>query len=435
MKYLSWKRMHFPEHRQIFVRLNKNTKISPVANERRRLRLNMRRLFNWIAGGLQNASDLPNSPADGDFTLAVTEISESRRFFIGLFAAGMFLLIFQSAFVEKSYCGNAVSISASDESQKDESVDSTMQSLIKALRQGDSDERQRAAIALSTSGNASAVEPLIQALNDKDDFVRDFAVRGLGNLHDPRAVEPLIKALGDKNLLVKRSAARALGAIGDPRAVEPLIKALDDDDVLVKRSAIRALGNLRDLKAIDPLINSLGESDVYLSNAAATALVDAGDLAIPRLVASLADWTLGPKAAEVLQTLGWKPSSSEEKVRFDVAQRNRQALLAQWEIAQKILLDDASSDNIRQVQNAVFAFISIGRDQIIGDLIKLLAEKGDGKMAKAYSDCGNASLAEAARSWAKNHGVDLNSFQNESIVVEWGKMGSSQTASETLSSL
>jgi HEAT repeat protein len=392
----------------------------------------MRRRSNRIAGELKITSISSHPHPPGGLPFAVTENRKSLRFFIGIFAAGMSLLFFQSGLIERSYCSSAIRVSPSEANEK---ADPKTQDLIKALHEGDSDERQRAAIALSTSGNASAVEPLIQALSDKDDFVRDFSVRALGSIGDPRAVEPLIKALRDKNILVQRSAARALGSIGDPRAVEPLIKALDDEDVLVRRSAARALGNLRDTKAIDPLIKSLSDSDGYISHAAATALTDIGSLAVPKLVTSLADWTLGPRVAEVLQNLGWKPSSDEERVRFDVAQRNRQALLDQWEVSRKVLMNDADSGNIRQTQNAAFALISIGRDEVVDDLVKILTEKGDGKMAKAYSDCGNASLAEAARNWAKNHGEDLNNFQNEGTVVKWSKMSPAQNAEETLSSL
>jgi HEAT repeat protein len=357
---------------------------------------------------------------------------EIRRIFTGLSVTGMALLISQGIWVEKSYCKNVPSISLSEQNEK---VDPKIQDIIKALQEGNADERQRAAIALSTSQNASAVEPLIKALEDKDDFVRDFAVRALGSLGDPRAVEPLIKSLDDKSILVQRSAARALGSIGDPKAVEPLIKAMNNKDILVRRSAARALGNIRDPRAIDPLIKALGDDDIYISNAAGVALTDIGSTAIPRLVDSLADWTIGPRAAEVLKSLNWQPSSDEDRVRFDVAQRNKQALLDNWDIAQKILIKDANSENIRQVQNAAFALIAIGRDEIVDELIRILREKGNGKMAKAYSDCGNASLAEAARDWAKNHGEDLDKAENEGLIVEWGKMSSSQIADETFSSL
>jgi HEAT repeat protein len=379
------------------------------------------RPLNQIEGGLQGTS-AENELASG-YRNTAKKILKIAFLFTGFSVAGTALLFFQVMLCSQLYSQNNTAVTRPEQQH---SPDPKLQEIITTLQKGNSDERQRAAIALSTEGDASAVEPLIKALDDSDDFVRDFSVRALGSLRDSRAVEPLIKALDDKSLLVRRSAATALGSIGDSRAVKPLVKALDDNNPLMRRSAARALGSVGDPSAVDALIRILGDDDIYISNAAAVALAKIGSSAIPRLAGGLADWTTGPKVAEVLENLGWQPSSDEEKVRFDVARRNRRALLEQWEIARRILINDANSENSRQVRNAVFALIGIGRDDVLNDLARILRERGDGEMARVFSGCGNAFLAEAAQSWVKDHRADLDGGTAKDSAVEWGKLDSSQ---------
>jgi HEAT repeat protein len=300
--------------------------------------------------------------------------------------------------------------------------------LIHKLQDGDVDERQRAAIALGTEKNPSAVEPLIKALSDEDEFVRDFAVKALGNIGDPRALAPLIAALSDENVLVRRSAATALGNLGDPKALEPLLDALKSGQYMVRRAAARALGTLGDPGAIDALIGALGDDDPYIRNSAVVALARIGQPALPKLIDALGNWTIGPYAAEALGNQGWKPSSDQERIRFDVARRNKQALLDNWQTARKVLMEDANGENSILAQNAVFALIGIGRDEIIEELVRILDEKGNAVMAKAYQNCGNGSLLEAARAWAAKHGEEQIGQQDEGVLVEWGGMNSSQIA-------
>ena len=300
--------------------------------------------------------------------------------------------------------------------------------LIQKLQNGDVDERQRAAIALGTGKDRSAVEPLIKALGDKDEFVRDFAVKALGNIGDSRALAPLVAALRDENVLVRRSAATALGNLGDPKALEPLLEALKNGQYMVRRAAARALGTLGDPGAVDALIGVLGDDDPYIRNSAVVALAKIGQPALPKLIDALANWAIGPYAAEALNNQGWKPSSDQERIRFDVARRNKQALLDDWQTAKKVLMEDANSENSIRAQNAVFALIGIGKDEVVGELVRILNEKGNAAMAKAFVNCGNQGLNEAGRAWAEKHGEKEVGQENGGALVEWGGMDSSQIA-------
>ncbi len=335
-------------------------------------------------------------------------------------AAGIFVYMSHAVFMKELYCMNLSAISPSG---SDAQGEQKLQDLIASLQEGNSYDRQRAAIALGAMGEAKSVEPLIKALADEDNFVRDFAARALGNIGDSRAVAPLIKALDDENLLVRRSAALALGILGDPGAVDPLIKALDSEDYMVQRAAAKALGDLGDPGAVDPLIKELGSEDIYIQNGAAIALAHLDGIALPKLVRVLADWKIGPRVAGILKDSGWQSSSIEDKVRYDVAMRNKQSLLDNWDIVKEVLINDTNSENNRVVQNAVFALIGIGRDEVINELVGILDKKGNAEMARAFLDCGNHYLFEAARNWAKKHGSEIMK-EDENPIVEWGGMKS-----------
>jgi HEAT repeat protein len=306
-----------------------------------------------------------------------------------------------------------------------EELDQRNYDLITALREGDADDRQRAAIAMGTSGDAQFVEPLAEALNnDEDDFVRSFAATSLGNIGDPKAVDPLIKALSDRHLLVRRSAAKALGSLGDQRAFDPLIRALNNEHYMVRRAAALALGSLADARAVKPLIGILRDEDIYIRIGAAIALMDIGESAIPPLVNVLSDWTIGPRVVEILEDLHWQPSSDRERVWFEVATRNKKSLLEDWETTRRVLVDDANSEDRHKVQNAVFALIGIGQDEVVDALVSLLGKKGNLEIASAFLDCGNNYLHQAARKWLEKQNCALE--QRHGIPkVEWGQMKSS----------
>jgi HEAT repeat protein len=84
-----------------------------------------------------------------------------------------------------------------------------MDTLLRDLREGATEQRRRAAQALRDYG-AAAVEPLCLALRDKDVNVRIAAAESLGLVGDERAVQPLMEAL--RGCFVKQSAYLQLAA-------------------------------------------------------------------------------------------------------------------------------------------------------------------------------------------------------------------------------
>ena len=351
---------------------------------------------------------------------AVAGFSKSGRTLMLCAGSGLFLLPPQAMAIEALPPTGlaAVSLSVTQEAGSREFEES-----LKALREGDAYDRHRAAIALGRSGKTEAVGPLINALGDEDLFVRSFAAAALGNLGDRKAVPPLIKTLGDESLIVRCSAAAALGILKDPGAVDSLTKALKDENYLVRRAAAEALGSLGDARAVDPLLESLGDEDSYIWNGAAVALTHIGGAAIPKLVNSLGDWVSGPRIAGILKSLNWQPSSDEERIRFDVATRNSKALLQNWETARKVLVSDANHGSEGQVNNAVFALIGLGRDEILDELARILRAKGSIQIAAAYLESGNDPLSKIAAKWAKEQGSEIKPGSTTRS-VKWGRMDS-----------
>jgi HEAT repeat protein len=154
----------------------------------------------------------------------------------------------------------------------------SVESLIKALKDRDSQIRKLAVVALGEIRDARAVEPLIQVLSDNDSNVRGEAADALSKISDIRAVEPLIQVLSDNDSNVRGEAADALSKISDTRAVEPLIHVLSDNDSNVRCKAALALGEIRDAKASKPLIHALlHDTDSEVRKNAAMALGDIRD--------------------------------------------------------------------------------------------------------------------------------------------------------------
>lgn len=117
--------------------------------------------------------------------------------------------------------------------------------LIGALRDKDSNVRQRAGIALGKIGQP-AEKSLVGLLHDPDPEMRRVAAEQLGKIRNPEALEPLLEALRDPDPNVQWWAAWALGEIGSP-AEEALKKLLRNPDRRVQRWAKEALNKIQNI--------------------------------------------------------------------------------------------------------------------------------------------------------------------------------------------
>jgi HEAT repeat protein len=351
--------------------------------------------------------------------------------------------------------------------------------LIESLNNDDS-INNNAAWALGKLGDPRAVESLIDALqNQSDKFLRREAAEALGNIGDSRAVEKLIGKMNyDNDLDVRRNAVDALGKIGDPRAVRPLIVVLTHYDRNIRSKAAEALeklgwqakdekekvayliakedwnecvkmgkpavkplagllwgshssvcinsaaalGSIGDPCAVEPLVLALNRDERNVRSQVIQTLAMIGDKrALPGLVTALKDWHSGREAAKALQVLGWQPESISDKVHYAVAVRDKSVLIETWEQTKSVLLEDVSSYERRVIENALYAFVALGKKEIILDLVNALNSKGNKTMAEAFLNCGHGELRSAARAWAKKHGYTIRAGGG-AAPVRWGSL-------------
>jgi hypothetical protein len=202
-------------------------------------------------------------------------------------------------------------------------------------------------------------------------------------------VDKLIGQLNAHEYAARQNAVEALVKIGE-RAVEPLIAALKDRDWKVRHNAAEALGNIGDKRAVTALLS-------YLK-----------------------DWHISKSVASALANIGWAPSSIEDEIHFMVAKRDN-TLLNIWVKTKQVLLKDVESNIYSDIENALYAFISLGNKEIIPELIASLNGNGNKTMAEAYLNCGNDELRDAAVAWARNHGYSISSVPGSASVtwIHW----------------
>jgi hypothetical protein len=99
--------------------------------------------------------------------------------------------------------------------------------------------------------------------------------------------------------------------------------------------------------------------------------------------------------------------------------RDKDALIMMWEQTKSVLLEDVISSEYRAIENALYAFIAMGKQEIIPTLINTLNSTGNKTMSEAYLNCGNKELDSAAREWVKKHGYSIISGAGASP-VGWG---------------
>jgi len=277
--------------------------------------------------------------------------------------------------------------------------------LITLLKDKDPEVQKLAAEALVKIGSP-AVKPLITRLKDKSDVMRVIVITVLGKIGDNRAVLPLIVAFKDESPSVQKSAADALVKIGAP-AVKPLVALLKDKDPEVQKSAAEALERIG-APAVKPLIAALKHESEAVRLASATALGRIGDKrAVHSLVEALTDWNVRRSAAMALDSLGWEPVIPSDRIHYLYAKGQKNELLNEWELTNKILLNDIRYGTQKSIQNAVYAFIDLGGNNIIPELMKILDSNGNVFIAQVYLDSGHQRLMEAAIKWADRHGSHM----------------------------
>lgn len=293
--------------------------------------------------------------------------------------------------------------------------------LVQILGEDNPQLKEVTAEALEKIG-PGAVNSLITTLNEGKNDMRSLAARILGEIGDNRAVESLIASLEDKDTNIRWRAAEALGKIGDVRAVEPIIAALSKEkEGWLKNELIFDLGEIGDNRAIQPLINIFRGRDTGSRAAAADALGSIGDpSAIPVLASGLSDWRVSNSVINALDKLDWKPSSTKDRIHMMVAKKDRKGVMRNWEQTKQVLVNDLKSDNQNTIETATYAFIGIGDNESLSDMLRVLYQSGTKKLAQVYIDCGIDEISTIAKDWAHNQGYTLYMSHKEPP-VKWGE--------------
>ncbi|MFN8449215.1 MAG: HEAT repeat domain-containing protein [Anaerolineae bacterium] len=214
-------------------------------------------------------------------------------------------------------------------------MDSRIEALSQALRQGDHAAQRQAVQALAQAG-AEAVEPLLAAFEQRDDpVVRRSAALACIYLRDPRLVPALIAALEDQSdAEVRLYAAQALATQQDARAIEPLIASLNapensaslNGDAAIHEEAVRALGEIGDVVDSPRVIEALAQALTH------------------------ADWGTRQSAAEMLIRLEW----------------------SDWQKAEQTLLADLAGDDVEMRLGAAASLVELADGRALEPLVDML---------------------------------------------------------------
>ncbi|MGD8567873.1 MAG: HEAT repeat domain-containing protein [Gammaproteobacteria bacterium] len=359
-------------------------------------------------------------------------------------------------------------------------------SLVAGLKADKPEVRSEVIGALSEYQDHRAIEPLLESVNDSNAEVRIKAIKALSKLDDPRTIEPLIDALKDYQPTVRQATASTLANVDDPRVIPPLKNLLDDLDEGVREAtrktlltkgwqpknkeeqaryciakhdwlkcealgkvaiaplllelkqeespyqveAARVLGEIGDPSTIQPFIEAIGRTQWYddeykrkqLLETTTRALAKFGIQAVPALKATLTQWYTAEYTAKALGRIGWQPRTDEDEIHYLVAKRANNDLQALWPDAKRVLLKDIKSKQADKISNALYAFIGIGKEEVIGELLKLLDDNGTIQIAEAYLNSGNDRLVDGANSWTRDRGLVVHQYAKGNSPVQWGQL-------------
>lgn len=265
-----------------------------------------------------------------------------------------------------------------------------------------------------------AVDPLIAVLNVKGSPIRVSAAAALGTIRDSSATRSLVAAMRDPNPELRRAIAAALAQIADPASVTSFMAATTDPDQSVRYVSVKALGRFKERRAVRAVSSRLRDEDKEVRSAAIEALQSIGDSgAVPAIVPLLTDWDLGAQAADALSSMNWTPGDRRQHIHLLVARKDGPGLRARWNDARTVLLEDIASAERTTIENALFALIGIGKEEIVSALVGVLNRRGHRVMAEAYLNCGHDALRRAASQWAKEHGYSIIQSRSGGKVA-WG---------------
>jgi HEAT repeat protein len=150
----------------------------------------------------------------------------------------------------------------------------TVERLVQALSDPDSDVRWEALSQLRDRLEPSLFGPLIKAVRDPDNSVRQLAVGALADMKTPRAKVALMRLAVDPDADVRYEAVSGLREILDPTMTHVMVRAAADRDGYVRRMALGCLAELKAPDAKELLLSALGDEDADTRYEALSGLQD-----------------------------------------------------------------------------------------------------------------------------------------------------------------
>jgi len=332
---------------------------------------------------------------------------------------------------------------------------STIEPLLNSLKDVNAEVRIASIKALAGIKDASVITPLTNSLQDSQASVRVAAAAALVNFDDKSTIAPLVASLKDKDVHVRIEARKTLLAKNwQPQtrqeqgynciaqknwngceelgkdAIEPLLLELSQDDSPFQNEAARVLGEIKDPNTIKPIINAITSTQWFSDNYKRQSLLDTsvkaltkfGIQAIPTLKATLTQWYTAQYTAQVLRNLEWKPRSTDDEIHYLVALRSNERLQALWSDAKRVLLSDISTRETEKMSNALYAFIGLGKDEVVSNMLYVLDNWGTIQIAEAFLNSGNPKLVQGAVDWTKQQGLEVQKYSDGNSPVQWGQL-------------
>jgi HEAT repeats len=290
------------------------------------------------------------------------------------------------------------------------------------------DNAYQAAIALGNIGDQQAVAPLIQTIEQSttNSSLKENTVEALGKLQDKEAVLPIAKLLSsDSTDIMGVKAKSALEAIAahDQTAPRQLIIHLMEKDPEKNRLAKQGLVAMG-TPAVKDTIDVLKAVEPELKPLVMETLGELGSTkAVKPLSEYLTNWGLKSDAGKALEKLNWQPDNDRDRVRYWVALGRGKMLNEQWSMAKKVLMEDIKSNKRNLIDYALYAFITIGNQDVIPNLVDALHSQESKEMALAYLNCGQPTLEAAGNTWARDRGYEVIKTKDTSgRKVAWGAL-------------
>lgn len=266
-----------------------------------------------------------------------------------------------------------------------------------------------------------AVGPLLSAM--RSPTARFYAIETLSKIKDTRAVLSLLAVLKDRDWFMRTTAAQALGNIRDDRMIKPMLALLKDSRFELRRTAVEALrkqgyepANQREriafimagrdwaelakmgAAAVPSLLIALKDDAGFWRARAAKVLGQIGNpCAVKPLVAALPDWDAKEAIAKALTALGWKPQTDRERVYLWICRGDAAEINKAWPLVHRLLLQDLRSGDKRCIEQAAFTYISLGREEMLPELVRLAKSHGKADLMRTYAGSNRDELQDAVQ--------------------------------------